>query len=808
MSRFSPLNFQHVAIDKLIHQFVKLWGNQANQNPLVFKSPTGSGKTFMVAQFINKLNTLPNWSADKAFVWITFNDELAMQSKDKFSAYFRGNLENNLLTINDFQQGKLEKNDILFINWQKLVSRAAENRVLRRPTDADLRKEQGYYFEEIVENTVKDGRTLVLIVDESHTHLSPLAQEKVVNVIDPKVIVYVSATPKYIPNAAEIESGQAGYVSVRREDVVSEGLIKEKIVTQTEEDLQHFKGKDFDEVLLDLAIAKKAELEQEYIKLNKEINPLVLIQLPNDDNRLKEIDQKSKEEVVLNYIKTKGFNIETNVALWFDGKQKNLDCITNNESEVDFLLFKQAAGTGWDCPRAHILVMFREINSATFYTQTLGRILRMPEPNNRQDYKDSPILRAGFLYTNYKRNEIGIPDQSPTNKPFVYTSAIRAGISNIKNLKSGYISRIDYGDLGNSFEFQKSFVKSLNHYFNIAAHDLLATTRDKIAAKKVDLNSELTESLIADAEFVVFDSLKNVINKQGRTSGFVVSQNDVEKLFNFFCYKLLAEQTENEAKVSNTSRSWSPLKSALRVWFKRNLDLNSDYYYRIFIKDVLREQSSVFRPAITQALKEYRPVLSRLIAERGQREENKEAPSFFIRPAYSFTEDFSVLTDSETTTTLCAIQPFYIRKEYPGRLNEIAFIKYLEQQEDLIEWWFKNGDSGKDYFSVNYFNNADAKYSLFYPDWLVKFRNGKIGFFDTKSGLSAQHTEGRAAGLAKKIELLNSEEQKYMGGIVLLENNQWYINQSINYAYTPGELGHNWQPLEVVIKQVNETIYN
>jgi len=33
----------------------------------------------------------------------------------------------------------------------------------------------------------------------------------------------------------------------------------------------------------------------------------------------------------------------------FDGKQKNMDFITHNESDVDFMLFKQAAGTGWDC---------------------------------------------------------------------------------------------------------------------------------------------------------------------------------------------------------------------------------------------------------------------------------------------------------------------------------------------------------------------------------------------------------------------------------------------------------------------------
>ena len=45
-----------------------------------------------------------------------------MQSKDKFQSYFNTTLQNNLITVNDFNQGKLHKNDVLFINWQKLVS--------------------------------------------------------------------------------------------------------------------------------------------------------------------------------------------------------------------------------------------------------------------------------------------------------------------------------------------------------------------------------------------------------------------------------------------------------------------------------------------------------------------------------------------------------------------------------------------------------------------------------------------------------------------------------------------------------------
>ena len=59
-----------------------------------------------------------------------------------------------------------------------------------------------------------------------------------------------------------------------------------------------------------------------------------------------------KERIYYGFNQKKKINIDRNVALWFDGKQKNMDFITHNESDVGFMLFKQAAGTGWDCPGA------------------------------------------------------------------------------------------------------------------------------------------------------------------------------------------------------------------------------------------------------------------------------------------------------------------------------------------------------------------------------------------------------------------------------------------------------------------------
>jgi len=807
MSKFSPLDFQKKAIDKLTSSFIRLWEQTEPQRHLVFKSPTGSGKTFMVSNFVHGLNALPNWDYDKAFIWITFSDDLAMQSKDKFQEYFESNLENGLLTVNDFKQGKFYKNDILFINWQKLVSTSADNRVLRRPDDEVLLKEQGYYFEDLIENTHKEGREIILIVDESHISSRTDLAQNIIDIINPKVILNVSATPKYIPNRDEEDEGLAGYVRVNRNDVVAEGLIKEKIAVQTEEDLKKYPNKDLDELLLELAIERQLELKQEFKDLGKDINPLVLIQLPNDDSKLKESGQKTKEQIVLDYLTKKKIDVERKVALWFDGKQKNMDFITHNESDIDFMLFKQAAGTGWDCPRAHVLVMFREINSASFYTQTIGRILRMPEPNAKDDYKNNPNLRTGYLFTNYKRNDVEIPDQTLKNKPFIYTSKRKDKVENIKGLYSDFVSRVDYGDLGHAVKFQMSFLSSFNDFFDVEEKDHPISIREKIVAKGVDINPTVTNKLIVDAVFTDYDKINLDYAKKGHEEDYEISRNDVEKLFNLYCYQLLTEQTETEAKVSNVARSWSPLKSAFRVWFKSIFDQDSNLYYRILINDLNKEQSSIFRQALTKTLKTYYPIKKAFLEKRKTEIEKREAPLFEIREEYTFTDDYAELTKDEGTSILSVVQPFYLKKQYNGRVNELKFLNYLEQQKDKIDWWFKNGDSGKEYYCLKYFNTGKKEEALFYPDWIIKFKDGRIGIFDTKSGNTAQNPEGRAEGLAKKLIELNKEGGNYIGGLVILENNQWYYfnnetylkeysedNQiDFEYDYTPGKLNKHWK---------------
>jgi len=60
--------FQENAIANLRKQFLNLWKSEKRQIPLVFKSPTGSGKTIMLAQFLKDLAGDPQFYEDKAFL--------------------------------------------------------------------------------------------------------------------------------------------------------------------------------------------------------------------------------------------------------------------------------------------------------------------------------------------------------------------------------------------------------------------------------------------------------------------------------------------------------------------------------------------------------------------------------------------------------------------------------------------------------------------------------------------------------------------------------------------------------------------
>ena len=160
------------------------------------------------------------------------------------------------------------------------------------------------------------------------------------------------------------------------------------------------------DLLLEKANEVRKQIAKAYIDEDEEIRSLVLVQFPNLNDELIEHVENKLSELGITYenkLLASWFSAENKADK--DRKSKKLgkinvgttdeDSITNHNALPVFLLFKQALATGWDCPRAKILVKLRENMSETFEIQTLGRLRRMP----RAKHYGRDILDCSYLYT-------------------------------------------------------------------------------------------------------------------------------------------------------------------------------------------------------------------------------------------------------------------------------------------------------------------------------------------------------------------------------------------------------------------------
>ncbi len=761
--------FQEKAVADLRKQFLELWKTTNRKLPLIFKAPTGSGKTVMVAQFLKDMSNDPQFDVDKSYLWFSFSEESYIQSKNKLFDYYGGANELNLLDLNDLSNGRLQKNNVFFINWQKIKSETKEGRKLRKPTEYTYRDDG--IFDEFVKRTQEDNRELVLIIDEAHRDTDTELADELIDLINPRIILKITATPKNEPSASDVLQKRAGFVEVLREDVIDAGLIKEKIITQTKEDLDKLSKKEIDQdlILLELAFNKRLRLQNEYKELGLEINPLVLVQLPNDDHARKETLDKSKLEIVKDFLRDKGID-EKDIAIWLSDKKENLKEIELNDSLVSFLIFKQAAATGWDCPRASILVMFREIKSPVFHTQTVGRILRMPEAI----HYPKPDLNIGYLYTNYERNQIQLPDNKQgKNKPFIFESKRKDGIKPII-LQSIFMGRTDYNDLGDSF--QTTFKEVADKYFDVKKKEFIENTKKKLISKGLMLyDVKVPIKLIVDAEIEDYDNFVKQIKEGGSDLIGDTSKNDIERMYNLLCFNIIVKQEEENKKFA-PERSWGKLKTALNVWFAEKIQEKRSAYYTVIVNDFLKPDS-ILRKVIAEALEKYRPIRQEEVEKkesRARRTEELEIP----RPSLFYTEDYEEIKD----LTKNSMAPFYIGKNYNGKKNETEFIKYVESKN--VDWWYKSGNSGSEYFSIPFYDDLERKEKLFYPDWIIKIKDTII-ILDTKQGLSgtvgSADTKGKAEALQRWIKEQNKTGKKFKGGIISKVAEIWKINNNDEY---------------------------
>lgn len=756
-------SYQKKAIDNLVKVNKILLGKEGSR-VCVLKAPTGSGKTKIIAEFLDQLvrEDLPSRFA---FIWIS-GYKLHEQSRQKLESY----LESSRFTfsyLDEIQGLSFKQNEIVFVNWHSLTKQDKNGEF----TNLFMKdNESGRNLSNYINNTRDNGINVILLVDESHYHYwSERSQELIQDIIQPKLTIEISATPKLLPTAEMIEFEEAGQVTVRFEEVVAEGMIKNCVVINPEIGLYKHFSDVADEAIIAAALEKQKEISQKYKELNKSINPLILVQLPSEGEKTSALD-KTKAEYIEKILKEQhGITTDNKqLGIWLSDRKINLEGIEKINNQTKVLIFKQAIALGWDCPRAHILVMFRDIKSPIFEIQTVGRILRMPEAKH---YTDN-ILNQGYVYTNLPKIEIAKDEENRGFFKINHTKR-KTDYKEIM-LPSVYLSRLDYGDL--TLEFRKIFIKNLNDYFYITDHDSPISARDKVSQKLDLLPENLTQALISDAILEQIDTAKSTI---GDVIDFSVPEHDIK-----FKYEIFAKACSLPfAPV----RSHTKIQQGLYDWFDKYLGYS--HQSRLEIQRIVvcsEKNQKIIKEIIDTAKEEFKNFRRiKMAKEREQKLISWDVP----------VEDYYNELYEETSSENYALEKCYLRK---NRSNPEEVFEGVVNNNNSIEWWYKNGEEREIYFCIPYFHPEDEMLHSFYPDYIVQFSDGTIGIYDTKSGntITSRETAAKSNALQAYLKAELSKGKRIKGGIINSRGNGLFIYNG--EIYNPDHTDPHWKRFEII----------
>lgn len=416
--KFTLKDYQEEAVKEVLDRLRKArkrWREDKDKHAFSLSATTGSGKTVMAAAAIEALffgNDEYDFEPDPGAVVIWFSDDPSLNEQSKWRLQQASDklTVSDLVTVeNTFGRERFEPGKVYFLNTQKL----SRNSLLVRghdPDDAAIEKDdrqlpimpdlRAHTIYDTIRNTIEDpDLTLYLVLDEAHRGMRdgglvtetgrPTIVRNLINgsgsVPGIPIVWGISATVQRFNQAVEGMQGHdtLSAVQVDPQKVQDSGLIKDTIdlAIPTE-------AGDFATALLRLGANKLRDITKawaDYAEQQEEpqaVQPLMVLQVPNspDANEI-----ATWLDVVFDAWPDLPHGCVANVfgehKLEKFGKYEAPYISPERVQESDhvrILLAKDAISTGWDCPRAEVMVSFRSASDKTHITQLLGRMVRTP----------------------------------------------------------------------------------------------------------------------------------------------------------------------------------------------------------------------------------------------------------------------------------------------------------------------------------------------------------------------------------------------------------------------------------------------
>lgn len=370
---------------------------------------TGAGKTVMAAAVIEALffgsdefDVVPDPGA--VVLWFSDDPALNEQSRARIQAA-ASELDARLRVVpSTFSEPSFRPGNVYFLNTQKL---SKNSRLVKGATEAadgsstlpglEPRPDevQSSIYDTITNTVANEDLTLYLVLDEAHRGMGTRASDRSTIVqrlingegaVPPMPVVFgISATVERFETAMKDVTGRDALPSVTVDSalVQASGLLKDDIAL-------HIPAEDgvFDTVLLTRAVEKiqaSSTAWETYARGQGEteaVRPLLVVQVgdkPSQEALTRTLDTiyaawpELGPDAVANV-----FGEHTDLAFGQQVVPYIEPQRVQDATQVRVLLAKSAISTGWDCPRAEVLVSFRPAKDRTHITQLLGRMMRTP----------------------------------------------------------------------------------------------------------------------------------------------------------------------------------------------------------------------------------------------------------------------------------------------------------------------------------------------------------------------------------------------------------------------------------------------
>lgn len=392
---------------KKLRQAKREWLDDSMPQAITLSAPTASGKTVMMTALIERVLfgkggledfDDPDFATepDAVFLWLSDSPQLNEQSLAKMifagSAELSGRLEPVEAT---FDAEFFKPGHVYFLNSQKL----SVSGLLTKKGD-------GRHFSiwETVNNTIaRQKGSFYVVIDEAHrgmrrtqveqTQAKSIVQKFIFGIRGEvnaaPIIIGISATPERF-NTLLAQSGRTRRViDIPPHEPREAGLIKDRIEIGHTEDEQPTEW-----TLLAAACQEFDRISKEwesYCKNNEQdiVRPVLVIQVQDAGTGGADTESRTSLAKLVEVVKgnVPGLSSMNFAHCLESGKLIHVAGADiryvephriEHDQSVRVVIFKMALTTGWDCPRAEVMMSFRKAEDATYIAQLVGRIVRTP----------------------------------------------------------------------------------------------------------------------------------------------------------------------------------------------------------------------------------------------------------------------------------------------------------------------------------------------------------------------------------------------------------------------------------------------